>query len=122
MGIIDISLRARRRAHRHSADVHLYVVGQVVRLRTAGPRTARTAEIFRITGKLPANGGRLQYRLRNMTERFERVVTQDTIEPLIASNSSAPSPLADSVFGGGAAQEPDAEGRPVPAVDFPRDA
>lgn len=109
MGIIDISLRARR-AQRRIATAHLYAVGQVVRMRQAGPRTSRTAEVFRITATLPADDGGPQYRLRNTTEKFERVVAQATIEPFTPSPSAAPVALAETVFGGtgGATPEPDA--------------
>ncbi|SBW00601.1 conserved hypothetical protein [uncultured Alphaproteobacteria bacterium] len=96
MGIIDISLRARRR----EAASHMYMVGQVVRMRNDGPRTARSADIFRITAKLPPNDGLPQYRLRNATERFERVATQDAIEPLTRSRSNSPLSPAERAFEG----------------------
>lgn len=96
MSIIDISLHARR-ARRRRAAAHIYAVGQVVRMRATGARTARTAEIFRITAKLPPQEGLPQYRLRNMTERFERVAAQDTIEPVAQCASDAPIRL-ESVF------------------------
>lgn len=102
MSVIDISRRARRRA-----VPHLYAVGQVVRMRRAGARTFGTAEIFRITAMLPPNDGLPQYRLRNASEKFERVAAQDLIEPLGAAGARIA--LADRVFGAATAA-PDAEG------------
>lgn len=98
MGIIDISLRARR-ARRGETAAHMYVVGQVVRMRDDTARTARSADIFRITPKLPPDDGLPQYRLKNTTERFERVATQDAIEPLALSRSAEPLSLAETAFG-----------------------
>jgi len=72
---------------------HLYTVGQSVRLKKHPGEDSRTVDIYRITGTLPPQGNSLQYRIRSDQERHDRVVTEDTLEPLRASASGGASLL-----------------------------
>jgi hypothetical protein len=65
------------------AATHLFAVGQLVRLK-AGFMTSATnsADIYRITARLPPKGNSPQYRIRNDDERHERMTTQDNLEPV----------------------------------------
>ena len=69
---------------------HRFVIGQSVRLRGRFGLPLNTAEIYRITGTLPARDNSPQYRLRNDEERHERVTTEDNLE-------EAPSIVAGAV-------------------------
>ena len=58
--------------------IHQFTLGQAVRLKNAlGP----TSNIYLITARLPPSGNSPQYRIRNDTEKFERVSTQLNLEP-----------------------------------------
>ena len=65
---------------------HRFAIGQSVRLRGRFGLPLNTAEIYRITGTLPARDNSPQYRMRNDEERHERVTTEDNLEeaPAIA--------------------------------------
>ena len=65
---------------------HRFAIGQSVRLRGRFGLPLDTAEIYRITGTLPARDNSPQYRMRNDEERHERVTTEDNLEeaPAIA--------------------------------------
>jgi hypothetical protein len=66
---------------------HRFAIGQSVRLRGRFGLPLDTAEIYRITGTLPARDNSPQYRMRNDEERHERVATEDNLEeaPAIAT-------------------------------------
>jgi len=61
---------------------HRFTIGQSVRLKGRIGLSPRTAETYRITGKLPARDNSPQYRIRNDEERHERVMTEDSLEAL----------------------------------------
>ena len=62
--------------------MHLFTVGQAVRIKGGFARPALAADIYHITGTLPPRGDSLQYRIRNDDERYDRVTTQDSLEPV----------------------------------------
>jgi hypothetical protein len=74
------SVRNARPAH-HEAPTHLYAVGQAVRLKGGFGTFPKSTEIYRVTGRLPPRGGSLQYRIRSDGERYERMATEDSLEP-----------------------------------------
>lgn len=90
---------------RREAATHLFAVGQAVRLRANFGTFPKTAEIFRITGRLPARGDSLQYRIRSDAERHERVTTQDSLEPVDLSQSGDGATLMERTFGHGQGTE-----------------
>lgn len=62
---------------------HQYSIGQAVRMANR-PGAIRTDGFdFTITGKMPAEGRKPQYRIRSDEERYERVVTEDMIEAML---------------------------------------
>lgn len=83
-------------AGRRDAPTHLFALGQAVRLRGSFPKSDET---YRITATLPPRGNSLQYRIRNDDERHERVTTQDNLEPIDLSQSSAGETLIERTFG-----------------------
>lgn len=81
-------------------DIHLYAVGQAVRLRGHFRQPlATSAGVYRVTRTLPPIGAVPQYRIRNEDERCERVVTQDWLEPMDTSSSDENSSLIEKTFG-----------------------
>ena len=91
----------RRTAHpiRPDAATHLFTVGQVVRLKSGFDRLSQPENVYRITGTLPPKGDSPQYRIRNDEERYERVTTQDNLEPTRVSPGGASATLIDRTFG-----------------------
>jgi len=63
--------------------VHLFKVGQSVRLKNGFERPPRAADVYRITDKLPPSGGSPQYRIRSDNERHERMATEDSLEAVL---------------------------------------
>jgi len=94
-------IRRTVRSARHEAPAHLFTIGQAVRLKGGLVRPALPADIYHITGTLPARGDSLQYRIRNDDERHERVTTQDSLEPVDMSQSGRSSTLIERTFGHG---------------------
>jgi hypothetical protein len=86
------------------AATHLFMMGQIVRLKGGVPPPSQFANTHRITGTLPPRGDSPQYRIRNDDERYERVATQDSLEPVLISPGS-PSALIEGTFGEGEATE-----------------
>lgn len=86
---------------RREVATHLYAVGQAVRLKGSFGTFPKTAEIYHITGTLPARGDSPQYRIRNDAERYERVTTQDSLEPVRESPDSEKTTLLERTFGHG---------------------
>lgn len=86
------------------AEGHSFAVGQMVRM--SGGFTglnARIGDLYQVTGQLPPNGSGPQYRIRNDAEIYERVASENNLEPaehpstepLIAERaSSLPSAVA----------------------------
>jgi hypothetical protein len=95
------STRRAARLGRIEAPAHLFAIGQAVRLKSGFARPALLADIYRITGTLPARGDSLQYRIRNDDERHERVTTQDSLEPVDMSQSVIGATLIERTFGHG---------------------
>lgn len=91
-------MQRHARPIRREAATHLFAVGQTVRLR-ANYMTPKTAEIYRITGTLPAKENSPQYRIRSDDERHERVTTQDRIEPVDDAVSGDDATLMETTFG-----------------------
>ena len=60
--------------------------------------TAET-ETYRITGTLPPKGNSPQYRIQNQFELYERVITQELIEPAAVSQASEHDTLVEQTFG-----------------------
>ena len=58
--------------------LHLFTVGQAVRLRSGFRGPFRFAGIHHITGTLPPMGDLPQYRIRSDDEHYERVTTQES--------------------------------------------
>ncbi|MUT27340.1 MULTISPECIES: hypothetical protein [Mesorhizobium] len=91
----------RRTAHanRRPTPMHLFTIGQAVRLGGNFGTFPKTLEVYRITGTLPPRGDSPQYRIRNDEERHERVATQDSLEPILPSQSSEGATLIERTFG-----------------------
>ena len=71
--------RRTARADRRETPMHLFTIGQAVRLRGGFRTFPKTSEVYRITGMLPPREDSPQYRIRNDDERHERVTTQDNL-------------------------------------------
>lgn len=83
---------ARRapRPSRPDASLHIYTVGQTVRMKSGFAQRASNSGLYRITGTLPPLGAFPQYRVRSADETHERVTTQDNLEPVLAfTNTTA---------------------------------
>lgn len=98
------TLQRSRRPIRHDVAIHLFAVGQAVRLKSGFGRPALPGEIYHVTATLPPRGDSLQYRIRNDDERYERVTTQDSLEPVSLSQSSGAT-LIERTFGHGQGTE-----------------
>ncbi len=61
-------------------EPHRFEVGQTVRVVSAAGMWFKNGTTFVITAALPPTAGRLQYRVRNSAEPFERVVAETQIE------------------------------------------
>ncbi|MEQ1955608.1 hypothetical protein ABMA59_29995 [Mesorhizobium sp. CN2-181] len=94
-------IRRTVRSARQEAPAHLFTIGQAVRLKGSFVKPALPADIYHITGTLPARGDSLQYRIRNDDERHERVTTQDSLEPVDMSQSGSGATLMERTFGHG---------------------
>jgi hypothetical protein len=97
------TLQRGRRPIRHDVAIHLFAVGQTVRLRGGFGSPALPAGIYHVTATLPPRGDSLQYRIRNDDERYERVTTQDSLEPVSSQSSGAT--LIERTFGNGQGTE-----------------
>ncbi|MDX8501967.1 hypothetical protein RFM99_26590 [Mesorhizobium sp. VK4C] len=97
-----ISTRSQRlnsRLARREPATHRYALGQSVRLKTSFNTVPKSSEIYQITGRLPARGDSLQYRIRSETERHERVATEDNLEPVRVSRNDEDATLLERTFG-----------------------
>lgn len=86
---------------RRDAAIHLFAVGQAVRMKVGLGGSTLSSDIYHITGTLPPRGDSPQYRIRNDDERHERVITQASIEPLDMSRSGCGPNLIEATFGDG---------------------
>jgi hypothetical protein len=68
-----------KRAPSSATAEHAFRIGQAVRMRGG---YVRSGEVFHITAKLPPVGDSPQYRIRNDEERFERVATEASLDPV----------------------------------------
>jgi hypothetical protein len=94
-------MRHSRRPPRRETALHLYAVGQAVRLRGRLGSFTEGGEIYHITGTLPPKGGSPQYRIRNDGERHERVTTQDSLELVQETSAGENAILLERTFGHG---------------------
>jgi hypothetical protein len=95
----------QRRAIPRDAVKHLFSIGQSVRLKGGFGTSPQLANVYRITGTLPARDNLFQYRIRNDDERHERVTTQDCLEPLGPGRSDFGATLIERTFGNGQGTE-----------------
>lgn len=93
-------MRKARPAHRE-APIHLYALGQSVRLKGSFSTFPKSTQIYHVTGRLPARGGSLQYRIRSDGERYERVTTEDSLAPVPAPLDDESATLLERTFGHG---------------------
>jgi hypothetical protein len=93
------STRTKVRPVRHDAAIHLFAIGQAVRLKGGFSTVPQQGEIYRITGTLPPRGYSLQYRIRNDDERYERVTTEDSLDPVDMSQGGSGTVLIEKTFG-----------------------
>jgi hypothetical protein len=95
------STTLQRNAHpiRREAATHLFTMGQIVRLKGGFALPSQSLVAYRITGTLPPRGDSLQYRIRNDDEGYERVATQDSLEPVRISPACPSSALIEGTFG-----------------------
>ena len=80
------------------AATHLFLIGQIVRMKSRFGISPRTAEFFRITGTLPPRDNSPQYRIRSGDERHERVATQETLEAAGFPPTGNGTALFESIF------------------------
>jgi hypothetical protein len=97
--------RRTARANRSETPMHLFTIGQAVRLRGSFRSFPKTSEVYRITGTLPPREESPQYRIRNDDERHERVTTQDNLELVRPSQFSEGATLIERTFGHGQGTE-----------------
>lgn len=88
----------RGRTEQASA-LHLYEIGQPVKIRNGLGGKNLSAETFRVTGKLPVSNDLPQYRIRCDGEPYERMAAQDQLEPIGASVSDPNETLIEKTFG-----------------------
>lgn len=98
------SLLRRGRPRRETA-MHLFAVGQTVRLKRGFGTSSNLGDIYRITSTLPPVGRSLQYRIRNDDERYERVVTEDNLEQVRLPAPGDGTALIERTFGHGQGTE-----------------
>jgi hypothetical protein len=93
----------RRNVHstRHEAPTHLYALGQSVRLKGSLGMFPKSTEIYHVTGRLPPRGDSLQYRIRSDGERYERMATEDSLEPVPVLPGDESETLLERTFGHG---------------------
>lgn len=95
MTISAQGIRAGRQPQ--AKPTHRFHIGQTVRMRSHFGISASTAELFRITGTLPARDNSPQYRIRNDGERHERVATEDSLE-LVAAQTAVGADHVERTF------------------------
>jgi hypothetical protein len=103
--IDSTTLQRNARPIRHEAATHLFTMGQIVRLKGGFALPSQSVVTYRITGTLPPRGDSLQYRIRNDDEHYERVATQDSLEPVSISPAGRSGALIEETFGAGEVTE-----------------
>ena len=100
---MTITSAQQRNVHsnRREPATHLFAVGQMVRLRGSLGTFPRSAETYRVTATLPPRGDSPQYRIRNDDERYERMVTQDSLGPVSTLQAGEGKTLMERTFGHG---------------------
>jgi hypothetical protein len=93
--------RRNIRPTHHDAPTHLYALGQSVRLKGSFSTFPKSTEIYHVTGRLPPRGDSLQYRIRSDSERYERVTTEDSLEPVPVPPDDESVTLLERTFGHG---------------------
>jgi hypothetical protein len=66
---------------RTDTPAHLFAIGQTVRMKSRTGLVQKTAELLQIKSRLPVKDGSPQYRIRSEQETYERVTTEDNLEP-----------------------------------------
>ena len=94
-------LQRNARPIRYEAATHHFTTGQIVRLKGGFGLQSQSADTYRITATLPPRGDSQQYRIRNDGEHYERVATQDSLEPVSISPAGPSGALIDETFGAG---------------------
>jgi hypothetical protein len=92
------NLRPEAHPVRTDTSPHAFKVGQAVRVRSEYLQRFQKVEIYRIVGKLPPLGESPQYRIRSEGEPYERVVTQDKLEPEAPSAAGDQTSAAAKIF------------------------
>ena len=104
--MIDSTILQRNaRPVRYETATHLFTTGQTVRLKGGFGLQSQSADTYRITGTLPPRGNSQQYRIRNDGEHYERVATQDSLEPVSISPAGPSGALIEGTFGAGQVTE-----------------
>ena len=98
-------LQRNTRPIRHEAAAHLFATGQIVRLKGGFALPSQSVVTYRITATLPPTGNSPQYRIRNDDELYERVATQESLEPAPMSPAGPRGALIEGTFGDGQATE-----------------
>lgn len=75
-------IRFQQNARRTDTPAHIFTVGQTVRMKSRTGLAQKTAELFQIKSRLPVKDGSPQYRIRSELETYERVTTEDNLEPV----------------------------------------
>lgn len=83
------------------APLHLFSIGQMVRMKSRFGVSPKIAEFYRVTGTMPPRDNSPQYRIRSDDERHERVATQDTLEDAGFPPSGKGTTLLERTFGHG---------------------
>ena len=114
--MIDSTILQRNaRPIRYETATHLFTTGQIVRLKGGFGLQSQSAHTYRITCMLPPKGDSQQYRIRNDAENYERVATQDSLEPVSISPAGPSGALIEGTFGAGQViqtqQSPDQKSR-----------
>ncbi|WP_425106530.1 hypothetical protein [Ancylobacter sp.] len=93
------SFPARARVSAFTEPMRRYSIGQSVRLLSRYRNPAQKLdEVYRITGLMPALGGSFQYRLRQNSEAFERVATEESLDLVRIEEPGQGASTAQSVF------------------------
>ncbi len=82
---------------RDKTATHRFAVGQIVQIK--GGIGNRPAETYQITAILPPKKNSPQYRIRNNSERHERVIVQDLIDLAESTTATSNDILIENTFG-----------------------
>ena len=80
------------------AETHAFTNGQSVRLKNA---MLVSGNVYLITASLPTNGASPQYRIRNSSEKFERMACEADLELLSLLPHERGDDAVEKLFGGG---------------------